>query len=82
MATTPTHQVNVSRKGPLCAPDSGKFFETPCIDAKKPCSGIYSFENIHKHGLIERYRGSAVFNIHINFYLEHAYVYKYNYYVS
>ena len=27
----PTHQVKVSRKGVLCAPDSCKFFETPCI---------------------------------------------------
>ena len=25
-----THQVNVSRKGVLCAPDSSKYFETPC----------------------------------------------------
>ena len=27
----PAHQVNVSRKGDLCAPDFDNFFETPCI---------------------------------------------------
>ena len=31
MCQHPTRQVNVSRKGVLCAPDSRKFFETPCI---------------------------------------------------
>ena len=30
MPTPPTHQVNVSRKGVLCAPDSSKVFETLC----------------------------------------------------
>ena len=29
----PAHQVNVFRKGVLCAPDSSKFFGTPCISA-------------------------------------------------
>ena len=27
----PIHQVNVSRKRVLCALESGKFFETPCV---------------------------------------------------
>ena len=27
----PAHQVNISRKEVLCAPDSSKFFGTPCI---------------------------------------------------
>ena len=27
----PIHQVNVSRKRVLCAPESGKVFETPCV---------------------------------------------------
>ena len=31
MCEHPVHQVNVSRIGVLCAPDSGKFFGTPCI---------------------------------------------------
>ena len=31
MCQLPTHQVNVSRKEVLCSPDSGKFYETPCI---------------------------------------------------
>ena len=34
MCQHPTHQVNVSRKGVLCAVDSSKFFETPCIVSK------------------------------------------------
>ena len=29
----PAHQVNVSRIGILCTPDSSKFFGTPCIVA-------------------------------------------------
>ena len=33
MCEHPTHQVNVSTKGVLCAPDSSKFFETPCIQS-------------------------------------------------
>ena len=31
MCEHPAHQVNVSRIGVLCAPDSRKFFGTPCI---------------------------------------------------
>ena len=31
MRQHPGHQVNVSRKGVLCAPDYSKSFETPCI---------------------------------------------------
>ena len=27
-----THKANLSREGVLCAPDSGKIFETPCIE--------------------------------------------------
>ena len=27
----PIYQVNVSRKRVLCAPESGNFFETPCV---------------------------------------------------
>ena len=33
MSTPPTHQVNVSAKRVLCAPDSSKCFGTPCINA-------------------------------------------------
>ena len=31
MCEQPAHQVNVSRTWFFCAPDSSKFFETPCI---------------------------------------------------
>ena len=31
MCQHPKHQVKVSRKGVLCAPDSRKLFETPCM---------------------------------------------------
>ena len=34
MCEYPAHQVTVSRIGVLCAPDSGKFFGTPCISRK------------------------------------------------
>ena len=35
MCEHPTHQVNVSRIGVLCAPDSSKIFGTPCITPLK-----------------------------------------------
>ena len=35
MCRHPAHQVNVSRKGVLCAPDYSKFFETPCINVEQ-----------------------------------------------
>ena len=44
MCQHPIHQVNVSRKGVLCAPDYSNFFETPCILVDQKQSSEYEFK--------------------------------------
>ena len=52
MCQHPTHQVNVSRRGVLCAPDSSKCFETPCITKQVMNSSTSGYTFIDKHNEI------------------------------
>ena len=51
MCQHPAHQVNVSRKGILCAADHSKFFETPCIlqNARGKSNNLMSCQSTMSH---------------------------------